>query len=123
MLIDQFFTITEKHREGNHLELKAELNPEHDIFNGHFPGDPIVPGVCQIQIVSDILSTEEQATYYLSSSNQIKFISVIKPQETPSFHISYTMEKKDGNIVVTSKFYNEGIIYFKMKGTYSKSIG
>ncbi len=123
MLLDKFFRILEEKKEGNSLELKVELIAEHDIFKGHFPGDPIVPGVCQIQMLSDILTKTEGKTYFLSESNQIKFVAVIKPTETPTFHASISYHfQEDNSVKLTANFFNGDLIYFKMKGTFRTKI-
>ncbi len=123
MLLNDFFTILEEKTEGDTTIYKVKLNENHTIFDGHFPGDPIVPGVCQLQILIDILTQREQVDYFLSESNQIKYISVIKPQETPTFFISFKVEKKEEvGLVLTARFYNEDLIYFKMKGKFTPSL-
>jgi 3-hydroxyacyl-[acyl-carrier-protein] dehydratase len=35
------------------LEASFLLNPKHAIFAGHFPGQPVVPGVCMLQIIKE----------------------------------------------------------------------
>ena len=32
------------------------LNPDHVIYKAHFPGEPITPGVCILQIGQELLS-------------------------------------------------------------------
>ena len=45
-------TISSDH---NKLITRIKLNKDHDIYNGHFPNNPITPGVIIIQIIKEIL--------------------------------------------------------------------
>lgn len=47
MLLDNFYTIlsSEQPDETSGTVL-LELNPDHAIYQGHFPAHPVVPGVC-----------------------------------------------------------------------------
>jgi 3-hydroxyacyl-[acyl-carrier-protein] dehydratase len=55
MLQGDFFIISKI--ETTEAEIKAELiiNARHKIFEGHFPGQPVVPGVCMMQMVKEII--------------------------------------------------------------------
>lgn len=124
LLLNDFFTIREYLTdEEDKKEIIVDLNKEHDIFEGHFPTDAIVPGVCLTQMLTDILSEIEGETYYLSASNQIKFISLVRPRETPSFYINIAVQSRTEDAIKLSvKYYKDETIYFKMKGTYKKQL-
>ena len=34
------------------------LNPDHLIYKAHFPGQPVTPGVCILQMIRELLSVE-----------------------------------------------------------------
>lgn len=55
MLIDSLFTIKEiKIAEESILSI-VSVDAGHKIFEGHFPGQPVLPGVCQIQLIKELL--------------------------------------------------------------------
>ena len=50
MLLENFYKIIHiKEREDGKQEIEIELNPGHVLYQGHFPGQPVVPGVCTLQ--------------------------------------------------------------------------
>ena len=51
MLMNDFYTISDLQTEEFSISCKATFNKDHDIFNGHFPGQPVVPGVCMMQMI------------------------------------------------------------------------
>ena len=65
-----------------------ELNPSCVIYQAHFPGEPITPGVCVLQIGKEIIENllEQSLSSYkleIIKVKNVKFLSVISPNETP----------------------------------------
>ena len=50
MLIPHFYSVKEFNFTDNQLKAIIELNPAHDVFKGHFPNNPVTPGVCMLQV-------------------------------------------------------------------------
>jgi 3-hydroxyacyl-[acyl-carrier-protein] dehydratase len=55
ILLGDFFEIVSLETEEGNINALIEINAEHNIFEGHFPGQPVVPGVCQMQMIKEIL--------------------------------------------------------------------
>src|SRR5690606_40660571 len=62
---------------------EVHLNPSHLIFDGHFPGNPVAPGVCMMQIVKELTETVEQKTLFLVRASNVKFTALINPARDP----------------------------------------
>ncbi len=75
---------------------EVHLNPFHAIFDGHFPGNPVAPGVCMMQIVKELTETVEQKSLFLVRASNVKFTALINPNENPvlqfALEISYDNE-------------------------------
>lgn len=64
MLLENFYKIIHiKEREDGKQEIEIELNPGHVLYQGHFPGQPVVPGVCTLQIIKRKCRTDRQPTF------------------------------------------------------------
>ena len=121
MLLNDFFTyqVTEKTEGVWNLEL--EFNAEHDIYKGHFPGLPITPGICQVQIVQEIISNEFNEDFRLKSARDIKFLNFIDPAKTPKLQLQLTIKQKDDNsIAVSALMKNEEVNFLKMRSVFNK---
>ncbi len=120
MLINNFFSVVEKHSGANNIEAIISLNKDHSIFNGHFPQMPVVPGVCMVQMVREVLEMDIQVKLRISSADSIKFLSVINPNEvaTVKFSAQFSLMENDRYKVVASIFYDE-VIYFKLSGIFN----
>lgn len=67
------------------------LNRECVIYKAHFPEQPITPGVCIIQIASELFACMLSKDIVLAEVVNAKFLSVINPVETES--VTYTFSK------------------------------
>lgn len=56
-----------------------QLNEKHPLFAGHFPGNPVLPGVCTMQIIRELLEKAEGQTLRLSKVLQIKYLGFLVP--------------------------------------------
>lgn len=80
-LLDQLFILDEIAESENGFEAVLQTNPEHLIYAAHFPGNPITPGVCIIQIANELLEKYLGKRLFLKTIKNVKFLSVIIPAE------------------------------------------
>ena len=50
-------------------------------FNGHFPNEPIMPGICQIQLISVLVSKALNKEYFLNEIKRVKFYNIVCPND------------------------------------------
>ena len=81
ILNNDFYCITETVSSEALPIYRIRLNPEHYIFKAHFPGNPIVPGVCQVKIISELIENYLGRRVVLSGIKNIKYLSVIVPSD------------------------------------------
>jgi len=55
------------------------LNADHVIFKAHFPGEPITPGVCILQMSIELLSESVGKKLEPVYVKNVKFISLLTP--------------------------------------------
>jgi len=116
ILLNDFFTINNK--ESSDTEIWAELfiNADHTIFEGHFPNQPVVPGVCMMQMIKEILEEVIGKETNLINAADMKFLAVIDPQKNNLVHasIKYTVPE-NGIINITASIFKDDLIHFKCK--------
>jgi 3-hydroxyacyl-[acyl-carrier-protein] dehydratase len=128
MLMDDFYTIIDRveaedvkgsalEKSGKRHDFTIKLNPDHPVYGGHFPGNPVVPGVCQVQMIKELTSVILEKEVILSQSDNIKFLSMIRPEETPVLKVSIDIrEKESGFWNVTGTISRDEQIFLKFKG-------
>jgi 3-hydroxyacyl-[acyl-carrier-protein] dehydratase len=95
MLLHSFFDIVSKNIQDQSALYVIRLNKEHPIFQGHFPGHPITPGVCAIQIAVDLFSHLFKREYLIHQVKNVKFLHIIQPNETPLLDYQLTWQVID----------------------------
>ena len=115
LFITQSITDTE-----NGFTAVLRCNPEHLIYQAHFPGNPITPGACLLQTVGEILQRKLRRPIYLKSSKNIKYLNVLIPTEDKEvcFVFSNLAETETGckaQVIIA----DEAQVYTKMSLTFS----
>lgn len=89
MLDAGFYTVLEQHNNDNTtIQAKVELNPTHEIFKGHFPNNPVTPGVCMLQIFKELVEHQVQQSLIISECSNVKFMAIINPEIHPLLDLS-----------------------------------
>ena len=83
----------------------VRLNPEHLIFKAHFPGHPITPGVCLMQMVAELAEEAEGCSLFVRSIKNAKYTGVVVPLENARLRFMFTSrsETGDGGIKVLAQ--------------------
>lgn len=125
MLKGTFFRIIQisENRDGETLEnllssfsVTIYLDPGHAIYQGHFPDNPIVPGVCQLRMITEIISEITGKKMKLLEADNIKFLSVINPNEHPKLTVDCVLkESEEGIFRVTASISDHEQVFFKCK--------
>jgi len=120
MLLDTFFKIVNTSKEEEKTTVKVELDKDHKIYEGHFPGNPVVPGVCLIQMIKEVIEVQQQQKLRLTTADEIKFLNIVNPLTANLLNIEV---KKRLNAESPLAFYiiiTDGqITYLKMKAEFS----
>lgn len=90
-LLNSLYTIVSDVKgEGKH-DFLISLDKKHFIYQAHFPGEPITPGVCIMQIAKELLEVSTDLKLNLTSVKNIKFLRIISPAEITD--ITYSLGK------------------------------
>jgi len=122
MLLNDFFSINDKVSSETEIWAELFINADHKIFEGHFPNQPVVPGVCMMQMIKEILETVIGEETNLTQAADMKFLAVINPQENNLIHasIKYAADEAGAINIVASLFKDE-LVHFKFKGQFQMS--
>jgi 3-hydroxyacyl-[acyl-carrier-protein] dehydratase len=120
MLLNNFFTINTL--EAVDFDIKTELviNVDHQIFQGHFPEQPVVPGVCMMQMVKEIMEEVLKQKTNLVKAMEMKFLAVINPIQNNIIQgsLHYSIDDNN-NIIVSASLFKDELTHFKFKGVFA----
>ena len=115
MLIDTI----EEMEEGKRVVAKKCVSYNEPFFAGHFPQEPVMPGVLLVEAMAQtggllVLSTVEDAerysTYFMKIDN-VKFRQKVVPGDTLIFHVSFMTPMRRGMAVMKGRaFVGEKVV-------------
>lgn len=116
-MMNDFYRSSALEQEEGRLHCNLHFEADHDIFRGHFPGNPIVPGVCTMAIIKALLEKALGKQLLLSESKTVKFLGLIDPKMTPQVQLSW--KASAGHIQANATLHDGNTPLFKMTGTYT----
>ncbi len=87
-LRNKLYKVIQKDSAGLKGSFVLELNPSCFIYQAHFPGEPITPGVCIVQMGKELLEEllgevwQRKVETEITKVKNVKFLSVISPNES-----------------------------------------
>lgn len=91
------------------------FNASHPVFAGHFPGHPVVPGACLVQIAEELFSLQTGRTVRWCAVRNLKFRQPL----TPDMEVTVTMQTNGDRInVQMANDPMENVIYASFSATY-----
>ncbi len=79
--------------EANKIAAVIQINASHEIFDGHFPGQPVLPGVCMLQISQELIEKATASSLVMESTGQVKFLSMVVPQNAQEISIEISWKE------------------------------
>ena len=95
--------------KGSSIVAERTFGPEEEFFKGHFPGNPIVPGVIIVESLAQAggvlvyysfteeLESEGLTGAYLAGLEHVRFRHVVKPGDLIKLHVS--IQRKRSRII------------------------
>lgn len=108
MLVKEFYKINSLEQADNKVNANITINKDHQVFEGHFPGNPITPGVCMMQIIKELTEEVTNKTLFMKSASNIKFMAIINPEINADLNLLLDVaETEDGYKVKNSTSFGE----------------
>ena len=120
-LQDNLYTIVSQQEEEGLATFQLRINPEWPIYQAHFPGHPITPGVCIVQMIQELLSLSLNRELTLRKAKNVKYLAIISPEEISELTVSFTKieEQPDGSLKVHAQVTNGETICTKLSATFA----
>ena len=115
-LLNDFFFILHQETSPDTVMTKISINESHKIFEGHFPGMPVVPGVCMVQIILEIMEAVTKKPVRLTEADTIKFLAVMSPTENKKIDVMINYYAEQRRFLINASIFSGPVIFFKLKG-------
>lgn len=87
-LINQGLKSCSQNKEGD-IVAAFSFPPESIIFKGHFPGNPVFPGIAQLEVVKYLIERTLGCKCNLQQATNIKFFQPLLPNQEFTFIVNY----------------------------------
>ena len=105
MLLNDLYIIESLEGDGNLIRAQVKLIPDHAIFKGHFPGQPVLPGVCMLDMVTEITGEYLHIRLRISEGPMIKFLHMIDPQKNPVIQLEINYQATSDAVSANGRIY------------------
>lgn len=85
------------------VRAQVTTDPQSPWFSGHFPGDPILPGIAQLQMVTNVIAQARNKDLRLVDLTRIKFKKLIRPGDILDIHALAASKENTYTFRISSK--------------------
>lgn len=123
MLLQDFYTVGDFSSDGSKHTAVIKINASHEVFNGHFPGNPVMPGVCMMQIIKELTERISGSALMMTSISNVKFMALINPEVNSALKLELDVtETPEGLVKVKNTTYFDDTVALKFSGSYKKPL-
>lgn len=120
MVLKNFYEITSKeaNKEEGIFDFQISINSLHPIFKGHFPDNPVMPGVCMLQIIKDLTEEIVNSKLFMQKCVNVKFMALINPEINSVLQLQTSISQVEGIVKVKSTTKFGETLALKMSAEY-----
>lgn len=118
MLIEGLYTVLSIERNGQALKVTLKLHKEHEVFKGHFPGNPVLPGVCMIQMIKELIEENLGKQLFLCMASNVKFMAIINPEVNDIIDLELDIAEENDLVKVKNTISIEETVALKLSATF-----
>jgi len=122
LLENKFYRVLSEERvEGLSAKYRVAILPECNVYDGHFPGDPVCPGVCNIETIKEcaILLCGEQLRY--STIKQCRLTALATPTVCPEVDVQVNLSPSGEGYALQATIADDRQTYMILKGQLDKA--
>ncbi|MEG2101883.1 3-hydroxyacyl-ACP dehydratase [Flavobacterium sp. FlaQc-28] len=122
MVLQDFYKVLSEEKTGDaKYNIRILVNANHEVFKGHFPGNPIMPGVCMIQIIKELTESITKSSLMIQTLTNVKFMALINPETNPELRLELDITVTEDDLVkVKNTTYFNDTVALKLSNAYKK---
>lgn len=119
LLKDKFYKVLNEEKDGMTGRYTIAILPDCDVYDGHFPGDPVCPGVCNIETIKECAMMLLGKALRIKAIKQCRLTAIATPTVCPEVTINLTATPATDNdsYIIVADISDEKQSYMNFKGT------
>lgn len=120
MLLKDFYFVESEKKENGRCFTRLKINKGHVVYDGHFPGRPVTPGVILMQMFKE--DAERRCGYFLKfqQAENVKFMAVVDPNLDPYLILDYELITEGDKVNLKGFAKTKSGMSMKINSLYSK---
>lgn len=116
MLLNTYFKITDRSDSPEGTVFSVVLLDSHHVYDGHFPGDPVSPGVCNLQMIKECAELLVGKKLHFTTISQYRLMEVMSPTRTPNVIIQLSVSLKGECLTLVASVRTSDLLCITVKG-------
>ena len=87
---------------------QVRLNPDCEVYEGHFPGSPVSPGVCNIRMLMECAERVARQSLRMRKLNRCRFTTLLSPQKYPELELHIHLQPKEEGLYTLNASIGKG---------------
>ncbi len=113
-MFGDFYHIISREATPDGFEARLRLNAGHPVYAAHFPGRPVTPGVCLLQMAVELTALHYGTELGMEQASNIKFLQVVDPVRTPEITLAVKCSRWEGVVNASVRIADGTIDYAKI---------
>jgi 3-hydroxyacyl-[acyl-carrier-protein] dehydratase len=118
MPLNDFFTYRIIESAPGTIKSRVTVDVGHPLYKGHFPQQPVTPGVVLLEIIRVVISSVFKKNLMLESAKEIKFMAAVLPDQVSEMDLNIEYIESGGKINTNCIISEKDRIYAKLKGEF-----
>lgn len=97
----------------------VDILPDCNVYAGHFPGNPVCPGVCNMETIKECACHLLDKPLTIETIKQCRLTAIASPAVCPQVSVSLNITPNGDKYTVIAKIYDDRQSYMDFKGTLS----
>lgn len=93
-----------------------KLLPECDVYRGHFPGNPVCPGVCNIETIKECAMMFVGQELTITSIKVCRLTAIATPSVCPEIDVTLLMTPTEQGYSINATISDSQRTYMEYKG-------
>ncbi|MCQ2350726.1 MAG: hypothetical protein MJ003_02005 [Paludibacteraceae bacterium] len=116
-----FDLLAQKQESDGEIVSTVKLNPNCEVYRGHFPNDPVCPGVCNLNMLRECIEHYTNTKLTISDIKQCRYTALITPIKHSVLYFKASVSPMEDGFSVQGTVYNETETFIDIKLTLCKT--
>lgn len=117
LLQDKYYKVLGEIRENaESATFRLLILPECEVYEGHFPGKPVCPGVCNIETIKECAMMLSGKRLRIRSIKQCRLLAVATPLACPEIDVNISLASAERGFITMARIYAGDTVYMEFNG-------